>query len=85
LPRSDDILQIQQKSGFGNLLIGELEEYVLLAARAEKIVVLNVTELRSDATLVTKAPSHASIINYFVMNAATEDNNAEGELPDWLW
>ena len=50
----DDILeQIRQKPGFKNFLRAESKEYLLSAAYEGPVVVLNVTELRSDAILVT--------------------------------
>ncbi|RPB27039.1 hypothetical protein L211DRAFT_780416 [Terfezia boudieri ATCC MYA-4762] len=49
------LMQIRQKPGFESFLRAESEAYLLLAAHKGPIVVLNVTKLRSDAILVTKA------------------------------
>ena len=52
----DDILeQIWKKPGFENFLCAASEESLFLAAEEGPVVVLNVTELRSDAILLTKA------------------------------
>jgi len=71
----DDILQhIRQEPGFQNFLRVDPEEDLLSAAQGPNVV-LNVTELRSDAILVSaaKAPltslalphlSHGSMIKY---------------------
>jgi len=51
----DDILQqIRQIPGLQTFLRAESEEYFLSAAQEGPIVVLNATELRSDAILLTK-------------------------------
>jgi len=70
----DDILQqIRQKPGFQTFLRAESEEYFLSAAQEGPIVLLNVTELRSDAILLTKEQvrsiplpqlSHASMLKH---------------------
>ena len=87
-------LQIRQKPGFENFLLGESEEYLLSAAQEGPTAVLNVTELRSDAILLTAAQatsvalpnvSHASMIKYFDINAATDENEVKRELLEWLW
>ncbi|RPB27802.1 hypothetical protein L211DRAFT_778853 [Terfezia boudieri ATCC MYA-4762] len=49
------LLQIRQKPGFKYFLRAESEEYFLSAAQEGPIVVLNVTELRSDAILLSKS------------------------------
>jgi len=49
------LLQIRQKPGSDNFLRAESEAYLLSAAQEGTIVVLNATELRSDAILVTTA------------------------------
>ncbi|KAF8456990.1 hypothetical protein BGX38DRAFT_1161378 [Terfezia claveryi] len=46
--------QIRQKPGFGTFLRAESELYLLSAAQEGPIVVLNATNLRSDAILLTK-------------------------------
>ncbi|KAF8421683.1 CHAT domain-containing protein [Tirmania nivea] len=89
----DDILQqIRQKPGFKTFLRAESEEYFLSAAQEGPIVVLNATELRSDAILLTKQQvtsislpqlSHASVVRY--LGACTEDNEVKRELLEWLW
>jgi len=90
----DDIIaQIRQKPGFENFLRAESQAYLLSAAQEGPIVVLNVTELRSDAILVTKAEvtsiplphlSHDSMIMY-IRSTATADNGIKREFLEWLW
>jgi len=67
------LLQLRQKPGFEHFLRADSEPYLLSAAQEGPIVVLNVTELRSDAILVTKAElksialpclSHASMLKH---------------------
>jgi len=70
----EDILQqIRQKPGFQTFLRAESEEYLLSAAQEGPIVVLNATQLRSDAILLTNEQvmsiplprlSHTSIIKH---------------------
>jgi len=48
------LLQIRHKPGFENFLRAESEAYLLAPAQQGPIVVLNVTELRSEAILLTK-------------------------------
>ena len=89
------LLQIRQKSGFENFLRAESEEYFLSAAQEGPIVVLNVTLLRSDAILLTKAQvtsialpnlSYASMIKYLGKGGnTTDDNEAKREMLEWLW
>ncbi|KAF8423527.1 CHAT domain-containing protein [Tirmania nivea] len=90
------LVQIRQKPGFENFLLAKSQEYLLSAAREGPIVVLNVTELRSDAILLTKDHvrsitlphlSHSSMIKYFGKSAATDgyDNEVMRELLEWLW
>jgi len=86
------LMQIRQNPGFENFLRAESEAYLLSAAREGPIVVLNVTELRSDAILVTKAEvksislpdlSHASMSNYCGISIG--NNEDMRELLEWLW
>ncbi|RPB27925.1 hypothetical protein L211DRAFT_778740, partial [Terfezia boudieri ATCC MYA-4762] len=94
----DNILfQIRQKPGFKNFLREESEEYFLSAAQEGPIVVLNVSKLRSDAILVTKAQvtsialsdlSHDSMMKYFDNSKeirVSENNEVKRELLEWLW
>ena len=88
----DNILvQIRQQPGLQNFLRAESEEYLLAAAHQGPIVVLNVSELRSDAILVTHAGvrsialpdfSHASTTTYCI---STDSNKVMRELLEWLW
>ena len=90
----DNILvQIRQKPGFETFLRAESEAYLLSAAQEGPIVVLNATELRSDAILLTKAGvrsialphlSHASITKYYSTSADIDDNGVKRELLEWL-
>ena len=89
----DNILrQIRQKPGFQTFLLAESEEYFLTAAQQGPIVVLNGTELRSDAILVTKEQvtsiplpklSHASMHKY--LGTSTNENGLKREMLEWLW
>jgi len=88
------LLQIRQKSGFENFLRGESEANLLSAAQEGPIVVLNVTELRSDAILVTTAQvrsialpnlSHALMIKYCSPSNDTDNNEVKREMLEWLW
>jgi len=88
------LLQIRKKPGFENFLLAESEEYLLSAAKEGPIVVLNATELRSDAILLTKTQvtsiplpyvSHASVIKYFGICAIPGDNEFLRGLLRWLW
>ena len=93
----DNVLQqIRQKAGFENFLRAASEEYLLSAAEEGPIVVLNVTELRSDAIIVTRAHvrsialpclSYASMIKYLYIGplAAMGDNEFQRGLLEWLW
>ncbi|KAF8421170.1 CHAT domain-containing protein, partial [Tirmania nivea] len=90
----DLILKIRQKPGFENFLLAVSTESLLLAADKGPIVVLNITELRSDAILLTKAhvtsialtnASHAAMIKYFGIDAVTDNNKVKRELLEWLW
>jgi len=91
----DDILvQIRQQPGFENFLRAESEAYLLSAAQEGPIVVLNVTKLRSDAILVTKAElkhialpllSHDLMMKHYNRSIDTNDNEVKRELLEWLW
>ncbi|KAF8417974.1 CHAT domain-containing protein [Tirmania nivea] len=91
----DTILQqIRQNPGFENFLRAESKEHLLSAAQEGPIVVLNVTVLRSDAILLTKAQvssialphlSHASMTNYFGKSGTIDDNKVKRQLLEWLW
>ena len=95
----DDILQlIRQEQGFESFLHAETEEYFLAAAQEGPIVVLNSTELRTDAILVTKEQvtsiplqlSHASVVKYLgtdLHGGETDlhDNKDKREILRWLW
>ena len=86
----DNILShIRQTSGFENFLRAESEMSLLSAAYDGPIVVLNVTELRSDAILLSKSDvssialpqlSHASMMKYC---GASSDVHRESL--EWLW
>jgi len=87
------LLQIRQKPGFENFLRAESEAYLLSAAQEGPIVVLNVTELRSDAILLTKAGvtstalphlSHTSMIKFCSASTDTDNEAKRGSL-EWLW
>ena len=91
--------QVRQKPGFENFLRAESEAYLLSAAQEGPIVVLNVTELRSDAILVTELGvrsipllhlSHASVGKYCntclcPAHDTRDDNEVKRELLEWLW
>ncbi|KAF8432049.1 CHAT domain-containing protein [Terfezia claveryi] len=86
------LMQIRQKPGFENFLRSESEAFYLSAAHEGPIVVLNVTKLRSDAILITKAAvksialqnlSHASMVKHCVWR--TSDNEVMRRLLEWLW
>ena len=89
----DNILvQMRQKPGFINFLRAESEAYLLSAAQEGPIIVLNVTELRSDAILVMKTRvktialprlSHAEMAKH--CSSSTDDNEAKREFLKWLW
>ena len=91
----DNILvQIRQKPGFENFLRAESEPYLFSAAQAGPIVVLNVTQLRSDAIILMNAKvgsiplphlSYASMIKYYITSAATLDNTLHRKFLEWLW
>ena len=86
------LLKIRQNPGFENFLRADSEAYLLSAAEEGPIVVLNVTKLRSDAILVTKAKvrsiilpqlSHDSMVKY--CSTTTDDTEVMRELLEWLW
>ena len=86
------LLQIRQQPGFEDFL-GMSDADLLSAAREGPIVVLNATEIRSDAILITKAHvtsitlpdlSHASMMKY-LGTTETWDNEVKRELLGWLW
>ena len=65
----------------------------MVCYQQHKRVVLNVTELRSDAILLTKSQvtnialpelSHAATMRYFE-KSGTADNEAKREVLEWLW
>ena len=90
----DDILrQIREKPGFQNFLRAQSEACLLSAAGEGPIVVLNVTALRSDAILVTKAHvksialrklSYASLIEYYSKDIY-DDPAVMRTFLEWLW
>lgn len=72
----------------------ESEEYLLLVVYEGPIAVLNVTELRSDAILVTKGHvesislpllSHASVKQYLGKGVVEDGNGNKRALLGWLW
>ncbi|KAF8416573.1 CHAT domain-containing protein [Tirmania nivea] len=84
--------EIREKPGFETFLRAESEEYLLSTAQEGPIVVLNATELRSDAILVTEAQvtsitlpdlSYASVGKY--LGTSTDDNEVKREMLEWLW
>ncbi|KAF8418367.1 CHAT domain-containing protein [Terfezia claveryi] len=86
--------QIRQKPGFGTFLRAESELYLLSAAQEGPIVVLNATNLRSDAILLTKTQvtsialpdlTQARTMKYFGKSGATDDNEVKREMLEWLW
>ena len=86
------LLEIRQKPGFESFLLAESEDYFLSAAQDGPTVVLSVTQLRSDAILVTKAGvssialpnlSHASMTKY--CDTPTYGNEVQREYLEWLW
>ena len=88
--------QIRQKPGFEHFLRVASEESLLSAAEEGPIVALNVTELRSDAILVTKEKvtniglphlSYASMVWSLDIGplAARDDNEFQREILEWLW
>jgi len=90
------LLQIRQKPGFENFLRTESEGDLYSAAQEGPIVVLNATQLCSDAILVTTAGvrnialphlSHASMAKYCgaCTCTVTDDNDFRRELLQWLW
>ena len=91
----DDILQqIQQKPGFGNFLRTESKEYLLSSAYEGPVVVLNVTQLRSDAVLITREQitsislpqlSHDAVDKHFGSRGAKNNNESKRILLEWLW
>jgi len=91
----DDILsQIRQKPAFETFLRAESEEYLLSAAQEGPIVVVNATNLRSDAILLTQNRvssialpdlSQARKMKYFGKSGTTDDNEVKREMLEWLW
>ncbi|RPB22603.1 hypothetical protein L211DRAFT_850621 [Terfezia boudieri ATCC MYA-4762] len=88
----DILLKIRQKPGFENFLRPASEAFFLSAAHEGPIVVLNVTELRSDAIIITRTEvksiplqnlSHDSLVKY--CGTSTSDNKAMREVLEWLW
>ena len=87
------LIQIRQQPGFEDFL-GMSDANILSAGREGPIVVLNVTEIRSDAILITKAHvtsislpylSHESMKKYFGTPDTRSDNEVKRELLGWLW
>lgn len=88
------LLQIREKPGFENFLCADSEEYLVSAAQEGPIAILNVTQLRSDAILVTKTGvtsielfdlSYDSMNTYCGTIASTLDNELRREFLEWLW
>ena len=86
------LAQIRGKPGFENFLRADSEAQLLSAAQEGPIVVPNVTELRSDAILLTTTGmtsislphlSYASMNQYCGTN--TLDNEVQRDLLRWLW